>query len=186
VFALGLANAVGMSVIGVLLVLAVRRHAGSGALAGLGRATAAGMGAAAPAGLAGWAVVRGVTGLSGATPAGVAGLLQGMLGGVVVLVVFGAVAYVLDRHDVQPLTEVLRRRLGRRRAVPPPPGPSAGVARPGHPGPVPPEKVPPGPVPTRPVPSGPVPSGPAPGGPALGGPAPGGPTDCAPEGKESP
>ena len=55
---LGLANAAGMSVIGLLLVLAVRRHAGPAALAGLGRATAAGVLAAGWPALAGWAVVR--------------------------------------------------------------------------------------------------------------------------------
>jgi putative peptidoglycan lipid II flippase len=114
VLALGLANAVGMSAIGVLLVLAVRRHAGPEALAGLGRATAAGIVAAGVAGLAGSAAVAGLGRLTGATPDAVGSLLQGMLGGIVVAVAFAVVAYALDRHDVRPLAATLARRVRRR------------------------------------------------------------------------
>jgi putative peptidoglycan lipid II flippase len=115
VFALGLANALGMSVIGALLVLAVRRHAGPGALAGLGRVTGVGIVAAGIAALAGWGTVVAIGHASGPTP-GIAGsLVQGMLGAVVVAVAYVAVAYVLDRPDMRPLAETLARRVRRRR-----------------------------------------------------------------------
>ncbi len=114
VLALGLAHTVGMTVIGVLLVWAVRRHAGVDALAGLARATAVGIVAAAAAGLAGWAAVAGTGMLLVGTPTAVASVLQGMLGGVVVALVFAAVAYPLDRHDVRPLAATLAGKVGRR------------------------------------------------------------------------
>jgi putative peptidoglycan lipid II flippase len=114
VLALGLANAVGMSAIGLLLVLAVRRHAGPETLAGLGRATATGIVAAVVAALAGWAAVAGLGRLTGATPGAVGSLVQGMLGGIVVGVAFAVVAYALDRHDVRPLVATLARRVRRR------------------------------------------------------------------------
>ena len=113
VLGLGLANAIGMSVIGILLVLAVRRHAGPDALAGLGRATAAGIVAAGAAALSGWGVVAEIGQLVGTTPTVGGSLLQGMLGGVVVAVVFAAVAYLLDRRDVRPLAATLARRIRR-------------------------------------------------------------------------
>jgi putative peptidoglycan lipid II flippase len=116
VFALALANSVGMIALGVLLVAAVRRRAGARALAGLPRATAAGIVAAVVAGLAGWGVVEGLQHVFGPTPAGWASLLSGMLGGVVVAVVFLAVTYPLDRHDLQPLVATVTRRLHRRPA----------------------------------------------------------------------
>jgi putative peptidoglycan lipid II flippase len=113
VLGLGLANAAGMSVIGLLLVLAVRRHAGPAALAGLDRASVAGVAAAGVAALAGWGTVAGVGHLFGPTPTGPGSIVQGMLGGVVVLVVFAAVAYALDRRDMRPLTAGLARRARR-------------------------------------------------------------------------
>ena len=113
VFGLGLANAIGMSVIGVLLVLAVRRHAGPEALAGLGRAAAAGILAAGAAALAGWGVVIKIGQFVGSTPTAGGSLLQGMLGGVVVAAVFAAVAYLLDRRDMRPLAATLARRIRR-------------------------------------------------------------------------
>jgi putative peptidoglycan lipid II flippase len=128
VVALCLANALGMTVIGVLLVVAVRRHAGTAALAGLGRATTVGIIAGTAAALAGWATVTGLGVALGETPAGAASLIQGMLGGVVVAVVFAAVAYPLDRHDVRPLAATLAGKVGRRmgrgrRTAPVPPTP---------------------------------------------------------------
>jgi len=113
VLGLGLANAAGMSVIGLLLVLAVRRHAGPAALAGLGRASIAGVLAAAAAALAGWATVVGIGDLFGATPTVAGSIVQGMLGGAVVAAVFVAVAYPLDRRDMRPLAATLTRRLHR-------------------------------------------------------------------------
>jgi hypothetical protein len=84
-----------MSAIGLLLVLAVRRHAGRRALAGLGRATGAGIVAAVAAALAGWAVVAGIGHAVGPTPVAAASCRAcwAARGGVV----FVAVAYPLDR-----------------------------------------------------------------------------------------
>jgi putative peptidoglycan lipid II flippase len=111
VFGLGLANAIGMSAIGLLLVLAVRRHAGRDALAGLGRATGVGILAAIVAALAGWAAVVGTGHLVG--PSLLGSIVQGVLGGIVVAVAFVAVAYPLDRDDVRPLARRVRRHLRR-------------------------------------------------------------------------
>jgi putative peptidoglycan lipid II flippase len=109
VLGLGLANTAGMSVLGLLLVYAVRRHAGAEALAGLGRAAAVGIVAAGTSALAGWAVVAGLGRLAWPEPTVVGSLVQGVLGGVAVLVVFLAVAYPLDRRDMSPLARRLRR-----------------------------------------------------------------------------
>ena len=114
VLGLGLANAAGMTVIGVLLVRAVRRNAGPAALSGLGRATAVGIVAAGTAALAGWGVVSGIGHAAGSGPSVGASLVQGVLGGVAVLAVFLAVAYALDRRDVAAITGRLRRRGGKR------------------------------------------------------------------------
>ena len=116
VLGLGLANAAGMTVIGLLLVAAVRRQAGPAALAGLGRATSVGIVAAGTAALAGWGVVAGIGHLVGVTPTVGGSLLQGVLGGLAVLVVFLGVAWLLDRRDVAPLAATVARRLARRRA----------------------------------------------------------------------
>jgi putative peptidoglycan lipid II flippase len=116
VLALALANSVGMIALGVLLVAAVRRRAGAGALAGLPRATGVGIVAAVAAGLAGWAVVAALGHAFGPTPAGGASLLSGMLGGVVVVAVFLAVTYPLDRHDLRPLVATVTGRIRRKPA----------------------------------------------------------------------
>jgi putative peptidoglycan lipid II flippase len=113
VFALGLANTVGMTTIGLLLVVAVRRTAGAEALAGLGRVTAVGIVAAGIAALSGRAVVAALGRVVGATPTGWGGLVQGILGAVAVLVVFAAVAYLLDRRDLRPLVTTVAGRLRR-------------------------------------------------------------------------
>jgi putative peptidoglycan lipid II flippase len=112
-FGLGAANAAGMTVLGLLLVLAVRKQAGPAALAGLGRATVVGIVAAGVAALAGWATVAGIGHLLGPTPTVAGSLGQGMLGGIVVAVVFAAVAYPLDRRDMAPLATMLVRRVRR-------------------------------------------------------------------------
>lgn len=111
VFALGLANAIGMTVTGVLLVLAVRRHAGAAALAGLGRALLAAVAGAALAGLAGWGVVAWLGSAFRPTPGVLGSLVEGMLGGVAVVVVFAAVALALDRRDLGPMVATVSRRL---------------------------------------------------------------------------
>ncbi|WP_067502347.1 murein biosynthesis integral membrane protein MurJ [Actinoplanes sp. TFC3] len=99
---LGAANAIGMSVIGLLLVAAVRRHAGPAALAGLGKSCLVAVGAAVVAGFAGWFAA----GLIGGTPGAGRSLLQGMLGAVVVALVYLAVVYPLAGRD---LSRLLRR-----------------------------------------------------------------------------
>jgi putative peptidoglycan lipid II flippase len=105
VVGLGLASAVGMTVLGVLLVLAVRRHAGPEALAGLGRATAVGIVAAGVAAFAGRVAVE----FSGHLAA-----VQGLCGGIAVLVVFAAVAYPFAGRDLAPLVRRLRRAGARK------------------------------------------------------------------------
>ncbi|GAB1641565.1 lipid II flippase MurJ [Krasilnikovia sp. MM14-A1259] len=119
VFGLGLANTVGMTVIGLLLVAAVRRRAGASALAGLPRAAGVGIVAAVVAGIVAFAVVRGTGHVLDAAPEGVRGLGQGILGGVVLAVGFVAVAYPMDRHDIRPLVSTLARRLRRGGAATP-------------------------------------------------------------------
>ncbi len=112
VLALTLANAVGMTVLGGALLYAVRRHAGPAVLAGTSRTLGTGAVAAAAAATAGWLVTRAPV---FATPtAGVAGW-SGMLAGVVVGGVFVAVAWLLDRRDVEPLIAAGWRRLRRHR-----------------------------------------------------------------------
>jgi putative peptidoglycan lipid II flippase len=114
VLAVALANSLGMLVLGALLVAVVARRAGRPALAGLSRAGLAGLLAGAVAAAAGTAVAHWLPRLVGGTPTKADALLQGMLSGVVVGVVFVAVAYPLDRRDVRPLAVgVLRRARGR-------------------------------------------------------------------------
>jgi putative peptidoglycan lipid II flippase len=117
VLGLGLANTAGMTVIGLLLVLAVRRNAGPAALSGLGRATVVGIVAAGIAALAGWLAVAGIGHLTGGTPTAGGSLVQGVLGGAVVLPVYLLVAYALDRRDMAPLAAAVTRRLRRRPAT---------------------------------------------------------------------
>ncbi|WP_305789976.1 murein biosynthesis integral membrane protein MurJ [Symbioplanes lichenis] len=108
---LGAANAIGMSVLGVLLAVAVRRKAGPHALSGLPRTASVGIVAAVVSGLAGWAVVRGLAAALDRTPGIGVSLLQGMLGGVVVAAVFVAVVYPLARRDLRPLVSKVSGRF---------------------------------------------------------------------------
>ncbi len=111
VFAVALANSIGMLVLGVLLVVVVVRADGPRALAGLTRAALVGGLAGAVAAVAGAAVSYWLPGFTDGTPTKWAALLQGMLSGVVVGAVFLTVAYPLDRHDVRPMILKFRRRL---------------------------------------------------------------------------
>jgi putative peptidoglycan lipid II flippase len=111
VLAVSLANSLGMLVLGALLVAVVARRAGRSALAGLTRSGLVGLLAGAVSALAGVLVARWLLGLADGTPAKADALLQGMLSGVAVGVVFLAVAYPLDRHDVRPLVVGVARRL---------------------------------------------------------------------------
>ncbi|MCX4389992.1 virulence factor MviN [Micromonospora peucetia] len=113
VLAVGLANSVGMVLLGGLLLVAVRRAAGRSALAGAARAGAAGLLAGALAALAGTAVARLLDTAAGGTPTTLGALVQGMLSGVLVGVVFLAVVWLVDRRDVKPLLAGVLRRLGR-------------------------------------------------------------------------
>ncbi|RLK24806.1 putative peptidoglycan lipid II flippase [Micromonospora sp. M71_S20] len=113
VLAVALANSVGMVLLGGLLLVAVRRSAGRPALAGAGRAGAAGLLAGAVAALAGTAVARWLDAATGGTPTTPGALVQGMLSGVLVGVVFLAVVWLVDRRDVTPLLAGVLRRLGR-------------------------------------------------------------------------
>ncbi|WP_416905183.1 murein biosynthesis integral membrane protein MurJ [Micromonospora echinospora] len=127
VLAVALANSVGMLLLGGLLLGAVRRAAGPGALAGSLRAGAAGVLAAAAAALAGTQVAGALAGAGAGTPTTSRAVLGGMLSGVVVGVVFLAVAYPADRRDVRPLLAGLLRRLpGRGRAGRPRQAPDDG------------------------------------------------------------
>ncbi|MEO3748638.1 lipid II flippase MurJ [Plantactinospora sp. B5E13] len=112
VFAVGLANSLGMLVLGVLLVGTVIREAGRRALTGFPRSALVGLLAGVVAAAAGAALAHWLGGGADGTPARGAALLQGMLSGVVVGAVFVAIAYPLDRHDVRPLLVATRNRLG--------------------------------------------------------------------------
>ncbi|MEV7231648.1 lipid II flippase MurJ [Polymorphospora sp. NPDC051019] len=120
------ANSVGMVVLGAVLVVAVARRAGPGAVAGLPRAAGVALLAGGLAALAGTVVGNWLAGAGlslwpaadagGGTPAHTVALLQGMLAGAVVALVFAGVAYPLDRHDLRPMVAAVGRRLrgGRR------------------------------------------------------------------------
>jgi putative peptidoglycan lipid II flippase len=115
VLALTAAHSAGMVVLGAGLLLAVARGAGRPAVAGLartGRVGALAAGLAASAGAASAVLLLPI----GAAPAAGPALGSGMLAGIVVVVVFGAVAWMMDRRGVQPMLMALRHRLGRRRA----------------------------------------------------------------------
>ncbi|MGX1617939.1 murein biosynthesis integral membrane protein MurJ [Micromonospora chalcea] len=130
VLAVTLATSAGMVLLGALLIAAVRRAAGGEALAGIGRAGAAGLLAAVVAGAGGAAVAAGLAALGDGTPTTPQALAQGMLSGVVVGVLFLAVAWLTDARDLRPLLAAVTRRLGRRR----PAGGDDGPPAQQHPG----------------------------------------------------
>ncbi|MFI5837795.1 murein biosynthesis integral membrane protein MurJ [Micromonospora sp. NPDC051300] len=130
VLAVTLATSAGMVLLGALLVAAVRRAAGPRALTGVGRAGAAGLLAATVAAAGGAATARALDGATGGTPTTFQALAQGMLSGVVVAVLFLAVAWLTDARDLRPLLAAVTRRLRRRRPAGGGDGPSAGQ----HPG----------------------------------------------------
>jgi putative peptidoglycan lipid II flippase len=110
VAALAAGHSVGLTVLGAALLVSARRQIGPAALAGVGRAALVGLGAAA-AGTAVALAARTITvpDRPGVPPA----LLRGVLGAVLVVVVFTVVAYAADRHDVRPAVAGLKRRLRR-------------------------------------------------------------------------
>jgi putative peptidoglycan lipid II flippase len=111
VVALTTANSVGMTVLAVVLGTVVVRRTGRGSLAGLPRAAAAALIAGAAAAAAGIAVRLPLTDAPGV----IGNVAEGMLSGVVAVVVFATVAGALDRHDVRPLLIRLTRIAGRAR-----------------------------------------------------------------------
>ncbi|PZG09512.1 virulence factor MviN, partial [Micromonospora craterilacus] len=117
VLAVALANSVGMLLLGGLLLVAVLRVAGRAALDGAARAGAAGLLAGTTAALAALALLSLLNAGDG-TPTRWVALVQGMLSGVLVGVVFLGVVWLVDRRDVQPLLAGLRRRLRRGRTRP--------------------------------------------------------------------
>jgi putative peptidoglycan lipid II flippase len=96
--ALGLGNAVGMTLAGILLMLAVRRHVGPGVFHGLGRTAAAGGVAAVASGAAGWMLGT----WFGWTSSGAA-VLVAPLCATLTVIVFGAVVLPLDGAELRPL-----------------------------------------------------------------------------------
>ncbi len=105
VTALASANSVGMTVLAVVLCAIVYRRTGRDSLRGVARATVAGVLAALGAIVAGIAVRTPF----GPDPGLGGDLLQGMLSGVVTVLVFGALAALVDRRDVRPLVVRLSR-----------------------------------------------------------------------------
>jgi len=106
--AVAAANSAGMLVLGGVLLVFVGRRCGTGALAGVGRAGGAALLAGTLATLAGIAV-------RAALPAatGWFGVLGGaLLSGVVVALVFGGVAVLVDRKDAAELWARVTRRKG--------------------------------------------------------------------------
>ncbi|HEY8533676.1 MAG TPA: lipid II flippase MurJ [Micromonospora sp.] len=109
VAALALGHSVGMTLLGGLLAVVVAHRAGRGALTGFARAGVAGLVAAAIS--VGVGLAAGWLTLGSGTPTRGSALVQGMLSGVVVLCVFLAVAYPLDRRDMHPMATALARRV---------------------------------------------------------------------------
>lgn len=111
VSALAAGHSVGLTVLGVALLVTARRRIGAAALAGAARAALVGLVAAA-AGTAAALAARTITvpDRAGVPPA----LLRGVLSAVLVVVVFTAVAYAADRHDVRPALARIRRMVSKK------------------------------------------------------------------------
>ena len=102
--ALTVASTVALIVVAVPMVLATRRFRGPAAIAGVGRATVAGF----VAGAAGSAVGVGVA-LVVPADGKLFEAVSAVLATVLAVLVFGAVAYALDRDDLQIVVARLRR-----------------------------------------------------------------------------
>jgi putative peptidoglycan lipid II flippase len=102
--ALALASSVGQIAVAVPMVIATRRLRGSASVAGLGHATFAGIAAAAAAAAAGLAAAL-------VMPTGGAVLETGVgaVSTLLAIVVFGVVAYALDKRDVRSAVGRLQR-----------------------------------------------------------------------------
>jgi putative peptidoglycan lipid II flippase len=115
VLALTAANSLGMTALGAGLLVAVARRAGPAALSGLGRAALAALVAAGLAAAAGGLVAGRLP--TGDPPLAGAVVGSGMLAGVVVVAVFGAVGWALDRDDIRRMAAAVARRVRGRRAA---------------------------------------------------------------------
>ena len=104
--ALALASSVGMLALNIPMVAAVRRLRGPAAVAGVGRAELAGVAAAAAGAAAGLATMLALPVGSGVYEAG-----AGVLAATLAVLVFGVVAYVLDREDLRVVAARLRRYI---------------------------------------------------------------------------
>jgi putative peptidoglycan lipid II flippase len=113
---LAIGNTVGTTVVAIPLVIVTRRVLGPTSAEGLGRATLAGLAAAVGAGLAGFAVSQALPIHRKLTAVGV-----GALAAVCALVVFGAIAFLLDNGDLR----VVGARLLQAVRVGPPDQPDA-------------------------------------------------------------
>jgi putative peptidoglycan lipid II flippase len=108
VAALAAGHSVGLTVLGAALLVSARRRIGPAALAGAGRAALVGLGA----GAAGTAVALATRTITMPDRAGIPpAMLRGVLGTVLVVVVFTVVAYAADRHDVRPALTRVRRLI---------------------------------------------------------------------------
>jgi putative peptidoglycan lipid II flippase len=116
IVALAASHSIGTTVMGIALLVSVRRRCGRACLAGVGRGAFAALTAAAVAGVLGALVARAV---AGATPTFGESWLAGMLAGVVVAVVFAGVAYALDRRQTGALVAGLARQVSRTRTARP-------------------------------------------------------------------
>jgi putative peptidoglycan lipid II flippase len=101
---LALACTAGFTIVAVPTVIATRRLRGRAAVAGLGHATLAGTAAAAAGGAAGLAVTLALPAGGNALEVG-----SGLLAAMVAIVVFGVVAFALDRGDLRAVAGRLRR-----------------------------------------------------------------------------
>ena len=111
VTALAVGNSIGMSVLGIAMIVAVRGRTGARSLAGLGRSAVVGIPAAVIAATAG--VVLSTMALGRATPTVAGAVGQGMLGGAIVVATFAAVAGAADRRDTRPMFAAAMRRFRR-------------------------------------------------------------------------
>ena len=102
--ALALASSVGQIVVAVPMMAATRRLRGSAAVAGVGHAALAGIAAAAAGGAAGLAVTLALPTGGAVFETGV-----GIVSTLLAVVVFGVVAFALDKGDVRVATGRLRR-----------------------------------------------------------------------------
>jgi putative peptidoglycan lipid II flippase len=102
--ALALASSVGFILVSVPTVIAVRRLRGPAAVAGLGRAELAGVAAAAAGAAVGLAATVVLP-----TGGNVIEVGSGVVAGLLAIVVFGAVAYALDKDDLRAVAARVRR-----------------------------------------------------------------------------